>query len=125
VRDADGYLWYQGRLGDVFKVNGQWVSPLEVESCLLEHPGVLECAVVGARDEQGLLKPKVYVVRRPGATVEAAELQALARARLQPYKYPRWVEFVEALPKTATGKVQRFRLRDGTPVAETAQSVRT
>jgi benzoate-CoA ligase len=112
VRDADGYLWYQGRTNDVFKVNGQWVSPLELESCLLDHPGVLECAVVAALDESGLLKPKAYVVPRPGASVEAAELQALARARLQAYKYPRWIEFVQELPKTATGKVQRFRLRE-------------
>jgi benzoate-CoA ligase len=118
VRDPDGYFWYQGRNNDVFKVSGQWVSPLEVESCLLTHPGVLECAVVGATDSAGLVKPKAFVIRRPGATVDAAELQALVKDSLQPYKYPRWVEFVDELPKTASGKVQRFKLRNppqGTP----------
>ena len=112
IRDAEGFLWYQGRVGDVFKVSGQWVSPLEVESCLLGHPGVLECAVVGALDGDGLMKPKAYVVRRPGADVDAAHLQQLVREQLQPFKYPRWIEFVSELPKTASGKVQRFVLRD-------------
>jgi acyl-coenzyme A synthetase/AMP-(fatty) acid ligase len=112
VRDADGFLWYQGRSNDVFKVSGQWVSPLEIESCLLGHPAVLECAVVAATDDAGLVKPKAYVVRRPGASVEAHELQTRVRDQLQPYKYPRWVEFVETLPKTASGKVQRFVLRE-------------
>jgi benzoate-CoA ligase len=110
-RDSDGYFWYQGRTNDVFKVSGQWVSPLEIESCLLSHAGVLECAVVGTPDEAGLLKPRAFVVRRPGSSVAAADLQALVKARLQPHKYPRWVEFVQELPKTASGKVQRFVLR--------------
>lgn len=119
IRDADGYYWYQGRLDDVFKVSGQWVSPLEIESCLLSHPAVMECAVIGVLDNAGLLKPRAFVVRRPGAAVEAEELQALVKDRLQPYKYPRWVDFVDELPKTASGKVQRFRLRspsEGSPV---------
>jgi len=111
VRDAEGYLWYQGRLDDVFKVSGQWVSPLEVESCLLQHPSVLECAVVAATDADRLVKPKAFVVTRPGAVVDAAALQAFVRERLQPHKYPRWVELVDELPKTASGKVQRFVLR--------------
>jgi benzoate-CoA ligase len=111
-RDADGFYWYQGRLNDVFKVSGQWVSPMEVEDCLLGHPAVLEAAVVGARDPEGLLKPKAYVVRRPGASVEVAELQAAAKQRLAPHKYPRWVVFVDELPKTASGKIQRYRLRE-------------
>jgi benzoate-CoA ligase family protein len=111
-RDEAGYFWYQGRTNDVFKVSGQWVSPLEIESCLLSHPGVLECAVVGANDADGLVKPRAFVVRRAGAQVEAAELQALVKDRLQPYKYPRWVDFVDELPKTASGKVQRFVLRN-------------
>jgi benzoate-CoA ligase family protein len=111
VRDADGYYWYQGRNSDVFKVSGQWVSPLEIESCLLSHKAVLECAVVGAHDDEGLMKPKAFVIRRPGSSVEVAELQTLVKERLQPYKYPRWVEFVDELPKTASGKVQRFKLR--------------
>ncbi|MBV9168938.1 MAG: benzoate-CoA ligase family protein [Chloroflexi bacterium] len=110
-QDAEGYLWYEGRMDDVFKVNGQWVSPLEVESCLLEHPSVLECAVVAALDDAGLTKPKAFVVARSGADVSASELQALVRERLQAYKFPRWIEFVDELPKTGTGKVQRFRLR--------------
>ena len=110
-RDSDGYFWYQGRTDDVFKVSGQWVSPLEIESCLLSHPAVLECAVVGTPDEAGLVKPRAFVVRRAGTPVSDAELQALVKARLQPYKYPRWVEFVDELPKTASGKVQRFALR--------------
>jgi benzoate-CoA ligase len=110
-RDGDGYFWYHGRTNDVFKVSGQWVSPLEIESCLLTHPGVLECAVVGTADEGGLIKPKAFIVRRPGASVDVADLQNLVKARLQPYKYPRWVEFVDELPKTASGKVQRFVLR--------------
>ncbi|MCA1646261.1 MAG: benzoate-CoA ligase family protein [Chloroflexi bacterium] len=111
VRDTAGYFWYQGRTNDVFKVSGQWVSPLEIESCLLSHPDVLECAVVGTPDEAGLLKPRAFVVRRPGSTVAPTDLQALVKTRLQPHKYPRWVEFVDELPKTASGKVQRFMLR--------------
>ncbi len=111
IRDGDGFLWYQGRINDLFKVSGQWVSPLEIESCLLGHSGVLECAVIGAPDAAGLIKPKAFVVRRPGVQVDASSLQALVRERLQPYKYPRWVEFVDELPKTASGKVQRFVLR--------------
>jgi benzoate-CoA ligase len=111
-RDADGFYWYQGRLNDVFKVSGQWVSPMEVEDCLLTHPAVLEAAVVGALDPEGLLKPKAYVVRRADARVETAELQTLAKQRLSPHKYPRWVVFVDELPKTASGKIQRYRLRE-------------
>jgi benzoate-CoA ligase family protein len=110
-RDADGYFWYEGRTDDVFKASGQWVSPIEIETCLLSHPGVLECAVVGAADGDGLTKPKAFVVRKAAAGVKAEELQALVRERLQPYKYPRWVVFVEELPKTASGKVQRYLLR--------------
>jgi benzoate-CoA ligase family protein len=111
VRDRHGFFWYQGRTDDVFKASGQWVSPLEIESCLLSHPGVLECAVVGAADGDGLMKPKAFVVRKPTADVKAEELQALVKERLQPYKYPRWVTFVDELPKTASGKIQRFLLR--------------
>ena len=111
-RDADGYYWYQGRMNDVFKVSGQWVSPMEVEDCLLTHPAVVECAVVGAADQQGLVKPKAYVVVRPGTTPDVAELQNVAKQRLAPHKYPRWVVFVDELPKTASGKIQRYRLRE-------------
>jgi benzoate-CoA ligase family protein len=112
VRDHDGYYWYLGRTNDVFKVSGQWVSPMEVESCLLEHAAVLECAVVGIDDGSGLVKTKAYVVRRPGQDVTVEELQGLVKSRLQPHKYPRQVVFVDQLPKTATGKVQRYRLRE-------------
>jgi benzoate-CoA ligase family protein len=110
-RDTDGYFWYEGRTDDVFKASGQWVSPIEIESCLLSHPGVLECAVVGAADGDGLTKPKAFVVRKAAADVKAEELQALVKERLQPYKYPRWVTFVDELPKTASGKIQRYLLR--------------
>jgi benzoate-CoA ligase family protein len=116
IRDPNGFYWYQGRNNDVFKVSGQWVSPLEVESCILTHPAVLECAVVGSADESGLLKPRAFVIARPGASVTAAELQMLVKERLQPYKYPRWVEFVDELPKTASGKVQRFKLARDQPL---------
>ncbi|HEX8969674.1 MAG TPA: benzoate-CoA ligase family protein [Chloroflexota bacterium] len=122
VRDVDGYFWYQGRSNDVFKVNGQWVSPLEIESCLLTHGGVLECAVIGTADDAGLVKPRAFVVRRPGTSVDSAELQALVRAQLQPYKYPRWVDFVDELPKTASGKVQRFALH-ALPMAQPVRRV--
>jgi benzoate-CoA ligase len=111
-RDADGYYWSEGRTDDLFKVSGQWVSPLEVENCLLKHPAVVECAVVGAADQDGLIKPKAFVVPRPHVSVTVAELQTHVRQRLLPHKYPRWVIFVEELPKTATGKIQRFRLRE-------------
>lgn len=111
-RDGDGFYWYQGRMNDVFKVSGQWVSPMEVEDCLLTHPAVVEAAVVGAADAEGLLKPKAYVVLRPGATADSAELQALTKQRLAPHKYPRWVVFLDELPKTASGKIQRYRLRE-------------
>ena len=110
-RDPDGYFWNLGRTNDMMKVSGQWVSPLEVESCLLEHPAVLEAAVVGQEDAAGLLKPVAYVVTRPGEHVSEPDLQAHVRARLQPHKYPRAVIYVDQLPKTATGKVQRYKLR--------------
>jgi benzoate-CoA ligase len=116
-RDRDGYYWYEGRTNDLFKVSGQWVSPIEVETCLLERPEVQECAVVGVRDADGLVKPKAFVVARPGTGVTAVELQRHVRERLLPHKYPRWVEFLDELPKTATGKIQRFRLRDRSTIA--------
>jgi benzoate-CoA ligase len=113
--DADGYYVYQGRADDLLRVAGHWVSPLEVESCLLEHPAVAECAVVGCQDADGLEKPRAFVVLHPGTPADGLEeaLRAHARARLQPFKTPRWVTVVADLPKTATGKVQRYRLRAG------------
>jgi 4-hydroxybenzoate-CoA ligase len=108
-QDEGGYFVCCGRSDDMIKAGGIWVSPAEVEACLVEHPSVLEAAVVGHADENGLTKPKAFVVRKGDCTGE--ELQAHVKSRLAPYKYPRWIEFVEALPKTATGKIQRFRLR--------------
>jgi benzoate-CoA ligase family protein len=114
-QDRDGFYWFAGRSDDMLKVGGLWVSPAELEHTLLEHPAVLSCGVVGRPDDDGLIKPLAYVVPRPGvdATSElATELQQFARTRLAEYKRPRWVEFVDALPTTATGKVQRFKLRE-------------
>ncbi len=114
VAHADGTFQHAGRQDDLLKVSGQWVSPIEVESALIEHPAVLEAAVVGALDDRELVKPKAYVVlvgdAVPGEALEA-ELREHVKARLTPHKYPRWVVFVDALPKTATGKIQRFNLR--------------
>jgi benzoate-CoA ligase len=112
--DADGYYTYGGRSDDMLKVSGMYVSPFEVEAALVMHPDVLEAAVVGAPDEQQLIKPRAFVVLRPGsqATDELAELlKQHVKSRLAPYKYPRWIQFVPELPKTATGKIQRFKLR--------------
>jgi benzoate-CoA ligase len=112
---ADGYFWYAGRSDDMMKVGGQWVSPAEVEHALAEHDAVHECAVVGRPDADALQKPMAFVVLRRGyaPTPElAAALQQFVRGRLADYKRPRWVEFVDELPKTATGKIQRFRLRE-------------
>jgi benzoate-CoA ligase len=113
-RDADGYYVYAGRSDDMLKVSGQYVSPFEVESTLMQHPAVLEAAVIGV-DEQGLTRAKAFVVlkERGGANeVLADELKAFVKSRLAPHKYPRLLAFVDELPKTATGKIQRFRLRD-------------
>ena len=112
--DDDGYYRYCGRTDDMLKVSGQWVSPFDVEFALIEHDQVLEAAVVGEEDEHRLVKPKAFVVLAdPAAASEqlAAELQAFVKQRLAPFKYPRWIEFVTELPKTATGKIQRFKLR--------------
>ncbi|MCP1334927.1 benzoate-CoA ligase family protein [Futiania mangrovi] len=117
-RDADGYYVHCGRIDDMMKVGGIYVSPLEVEAVLATHPGVAEVAVAGWRDADGLEKPKAFIVPRDPATAGPAlaeALQALARQRLAPYKYPRWVEFVQTIPRTVTGKVQRYRLRQAQP----------
>ncbi|MCO5107714.1 MAG: benzoate-CoA ligase family protein [Burkholderiaceae bacterium] len=114
VRDADGYYTYAGRSDDMLKVSGQYVSPFEVESAIASHPEVLEAAVVGAPDDDRLIKPKAYVVLKEPAKASPAlaeELRSYVKDRLAPFKYPRWVEFVDELPKTATGKIQRFKLR--------------
>jgi benzoate-CoA ligase len=113
-QDPDGYFWYCGRADDMLKVGGIWVSPVEVENTLVGHPAVLEAAVVGHADTDELIKPKAFVVLKEGhaaaATLET-ELKAFVKDKIAPYKYPRWIEFVPDLPKTATGKIQRFKLR--------------
>ena len=112
--DADGYYTNHGRSDDLLRVSGHWVSPLEVESALLRHAAVRECAVVARADGDGLIKPCAYVVcADAGSAVPALadELKAFVKGALAPYKYPRWVEFVPELPKTSTGKIQRFKLR--------------
>ena len=113
-QDEDGYFWYCGRADDMLKVGGIWVSPVEVEATLVRHPAVLEAAVVGAEDTDRLVKPKAFVVLKAEASGSAAladELKAFVKDKIAPYKYPRWIEFVTDLPKTATGKIQRFKLR--------------
>ncbi|MBO9642445.1 MAG: benzoate-CoA ligase family protein [Pseudacidovorax sp.] len=112
VRDADGYYTYAGRSDDMLKVSGIYVSPFEVEATLVQHPAVLEAAVIGVADAEGLTKTKAYVVLKPGQPATDAELKAFVKDRLAPYKYPRLIEFIDELPKTATGKIQRFRLRE-------------
>ena len=106
-----GYYAYGGRSDDMLKVGGIYVSPAEVEAALVSHQAVLECAVVGHEDADKLVKPKAFVVLKPGAKATEDELKAHVKAALAHYKYPRWVEFVGELPKTATGKIQRFKLR--------------
>ncbi len=113
-QDADGYFVYAGRSDDMLKVSGLYVSPIEVEASLITHESVLEAAVVGREDDDRLTKPMAFVVLKPGhaATPELTEsLKAHVKSRLAPYKYPRWFAFVDDLPKTATGKIQRFKLR--------------
>jgi benzoate-CoA ligase len=112
VRNADGTYTYSGRSDDMLKVSGIWVSPFEVEATLVQHPAVLEAAVIGLPDAEGLVKTKAYVVLKPGAETTDAELKAFVKDRLAPYKYPRVIEFIAELPKTATGKIQRFKLRE-------------
>jgi len=112
--DDNGDYVYAGRADDMLKVGGVYVSPIEVESALIAHPGVHEAAVVGKKDLDQLVKPIAYVVLAQGFSESEAltnELKAFVKSRLAPYKYPRWIEFVAELPKTATGKIQRFRLR--------------
>ncbi len=112
VRDADGYYTYAGRADDMVKVSGMFVSPFEVEATLVQHQAVLECAVIGVPDENGLTKTKAFVVLKPGQQTDEATLKAFMKERLAPYKYARSIEFLSELPKTATGKIQRFKLRE-------------
>ena len=112
IRNDDGSYTYCGRSDDMLKVSGIYVSPFEVEATLVQHPAVLEAAVIGKEDEEGLTKTKAFVVLKQGQSVSDAELKNFVKERLAPYKYPRFIEFVDDLPKTATGKIQRFRLRE-------------
>jgi benzoate-CoA ligase len=112
--DKDGYFWYQGRSDDMLKAGGIWVSPVEVEATLMLHPAVLECAVIGLMDKDELVKPKAFVILKQGCAPTPqleTELKSFVKDKIAPYKYPRWIEFTNELPKTATGKIQRFRLR--------------
>ena len=114
-QDGDGYFWYAGRSDDMLKCSGAWVSPIEIESVLVEHPAVQEAAVIGREDHDQLLKPAAYVILRNGTSSTpslARELQEFVINRLPIFKRPRWVEFVDDLPKTATGKLQRYKLRE-------------
>jgi benzoate-CoA ligase len=112
---GDGSYTYSGRSDDMLKVSGIYVSPFEVEATLVQHPAVLEAAVIGITDAEGLTKTKAFVVLKPGTDAKAADeaaLKAFVKDKLAPYKYPRHIEFVPDLPKTATGKIQRFKLRE-------------
>lgn len=116
LRRADGVYVYVGRTDDMFKVSGIWVSPFEVEAALVSHGSVLEAAVVPAEDENGLVKPRAFVVLRDSQRVPQRalydELKVHVKRTIGPWKYPRWIDVVDSLPKTATGKIQRFMLRD-------------
>jgi benzoate-CoA ligase len=114
-RDSEGYYYYCGRGDDMLKVGGIWVSPVEVEDALVSHPAVRETAVVAKKDEHSLIKPKAYVVLKKGYSPSeglAQDIQAFVKKSIAAYKYPRWIEFVSDLPKTSTGKIQRYKLRD-------------
>ena len=112
IRNEDGSYTYGGRSDDMLKVSGIYVSPFEVEATLVQHPAVLEAAVIGVPDAEGLTKTKAFVVLKAGAEATDAELKAFVKDKLAPYKYPRQIAFVADLPKTATGKIQRFKLRE-------------
>ena len=121
TRNSDGTYTYAGRSDDMLKVSGIYVSPFEVEATLVQHSAVLEAAVIGVHDAQGLTKTKAFVVLKSGATATEADLKAFVKDRLAPYKYPRSIEFIAELPKTATGKIQRFKLRERELSAQTTQ----
>ena len=117
TKDADGHHRYLGPSHHMPKVGGIWVSPFEVEEALIGHPAVLEAAIVGHPDSDGLIKPRAFVVlqeaaRRDDRAELTVALQTHVKDRIGVWKYPRWIEFVDSLPKTATGKIQRFKLRD-------------
>ena len=109
--DPEGYYTYAGRNDDMLKVSGIYVSPFEVEATLVQHPAILEAAVIGKTDTDGLVKTKAFVVLKEGQSLSEEDIKTFVKAHLAPYKYPRFIEFVSELPKTATGKIQRFKLR--------------
>ncbi len=112
--DGEGYYWYHGRTDDMLKVSGVFVAPAEIENCLLQHEAVVEAAVVGFDAGDRLVKPKAFVVARDTYTKDdalAQQLKDFVKARLAPYKYPRWIEFVSALPKNDRGKIDRKQLK--------------
>ena len=114
-RDADGYYYYCGRTDDMFKVSGMWVSPFDVEAALTSHEAVLEAAVIGKQDADGLIKPKAFIVLKNGYVADDSLLEKLklhVKETAGPWKYPRWIDVRANLPRTATGKIQRFKLRD-------------
>ena len=120
MMDKEHYFYYIGRTNDMLKVGGIWVSPVEVEACLIGHPAVLECAVVGSRDNQDLVKPKAFIVLKNGYTADLQlekDIKEYVKRTLAHYKYPRWIEFVDNLPKTATGKLKRCDLREKTSIS--------
>jgi acyl-coenzyme A synthetase/AMP-(fatty) acid ligase len=122
-QDDEGFFVYEGRADDMMKVGGIWTSPVEIEARLIEHPAVLEAAVVGRADEHELVKPEAWIVLKDATVADddgrraalERELLAHVKSGLAPYKYPRWWQFVDELPKTATGKIQRYKLRHAGP----------
>ncbi len=113
--DKEGFFHYQGRSDDMLKVSGMWASPIEIENSLLEHGAIRECGVIGDEDEAGLVKPKAFVALNPGFAASdqlTEELIAFVKSKISRFKYPRWIVYVDDLPKTATGKIQRFKLRE-------------
>jgi acyl-coenzyme A synthetase/AMP-(fatty) acid ligase len=114
-RDEEGYFWYAGLVDDAFKCRGEWVEPVEIENVLIEHEAVLESGVIGVKDKDGLDKPMAYVVLKTGFSPSeemAEKLKSFVRQKLSGYKVPAWIKFVEELPKTAAGKIQRYKLRE-------------
>jgi benzoate-CoA ligase len=112
--DGDGYYWYHGRTDDMLKVGGVFVAPSEIENCLLQHQAVMECAVIGHDEGDGLVKPKAFVVVREGQEPReelAEQIKEFVKSKLALYKYPRWIEFVNSLPKNDRGKVDRRQLK--------------
>jgi len=115
LMDADGYYYFRGRSDDMLRVGGKWLAPEEVEKTINQHPAVAESAVVGYKDQDELIKPYAFVVLNPAAQPNddlAEDIKQFVRDRIAAYKYPRWIEFVDAIPKTSGGKIQRFVLQE-------------